>query len=74
MSEVVTGKALGTKLCEVFKLDPSRVQGMELHVDVRSVPILTVHMFVAVDQMKGIVDYMEDYELVRKVGSNGNGN
>lgn len=68
MSKTLSTPEIGTKICEIFGLDPSHIRGLDLHIGPQS-STLTAHMWIKPEGMTKIVEFLEDYELVRK-GSN----
>ncbi len=65
MSKVATSEDIRTKLCEIFGLDASSIKGMELHIGPQS-STLTVHMWTKLKEMEKVVEFFEDYELVKR--------
>lgn len=61
---IQNGHTLGRQLCEVFGLDPMKVSGMTLNVDVCDIVTLDVRM-VDVDG-EGLTRTLESYTLTAR--------
>lgn len=58
------------KLCEIFGLDSSGIEGMELHIGPQS-STLTVHVWSKPKEMEKVVKFFEDYDIVKRGSSDG---
>ena len=61
----ITGTDLGTRLCRVLGLDPSKVAGMRIIIDVDDLVMVRVDEVVTDEESGALMHVLGDYHLVK---------